>query len=201
MKKSIFVPHYAQQTDSHCGPATLQMLLSQHGFFFSQDQIARAAGVYENIEELGTRPWQIAQAVTNLAPPLRLWWKQNTSRSDLEELIHLHQSAIAVNWQGLFYDELQEEPEDRLGEVGHYSVVVGINPLFDRILIQDPYPDFQSEPREFSLQWFESRWWDRVEDIDTQTDEVVVTSTHRFSFLVVKRGDDFPRHLGMVPAH
>ncbi|HEX7017870.1 MAG TPA: hypothetical protein VF209_03115 [Patescibacteria group bacterium] len=195
---TIFLPNRIQQTDSHCGPAVMQSLLYNLNVSVTQDQIVEAAGVH-NIFEDGTRPTELAQAVTKLAPHLQFWFKQYGCRHDLETLIHTHHWPVAVNWQGLFYDTPEEEAaSDSESDHGHYSVVIDINISKDMIVISDPYSEYAKSPRIFSLQWFEQRWWDVANDVDPSTGEEIVTRTNHLMFLVAPREATFPSEIGMM---
>jgi ABC-type bacteriocin/lantibiotic exporter with double-glycine peptidase domain len=196
---AIHLPRVTQQTDSHCGPAVLELLLGYVGQSFTQDQIVRAAGIARRIKKNGTRPNQLAQATAKLAPALQFWFKPRTSVSDLVELIKTHHQPVGVNWQGLFYDTPEEEAANAPdGDYGHYSVVVGIDPAHDRITIVDTYPGYSARPREFSLRWFESRWWDLARDVDVKTGQDESVRTKRLSFIITTKTAEFPRELGML---
>jgi hypothetical protein len=198
--QAITLPRVTQQTDSHCGPAVLELLLGFVGRPFTQDQIVRAAGIARRIKKNGTRPNQLAQAVAKLAPDMQFWFKSNTSTQDLVELVKTQRWPVAVNWQGLFYDTPEEEIKSPSpdGDYGHYSVVTDINPARDRITIVDVYREYSAKPRVFSLHWFEARWWDTARDIDTKTGQDESIRTKRLSFIVAPQIAEFPQQVGML---
>src|SRR5215510_10617479 len=78
----------AQQiTDSHCGPAVIQMLLSNIDVKATQEQIARAGGAEDFIEMHGMRVDQLADAVKAIAPGVRLWYKDHATLDELKTLV------------------------------------------------------------------------------------------------------------------
>jgi hypothetical protein len=194
----ILLPKTTQETDSHCGPAVLQSLFGFLGKKVTQDQVVTASRNKLRISEHGTRPDQIAHAVTKLTPQFEFWYKQKASREDLDILIHKHRWPVAVNWQGLFYDTLEEEQlKNPRGDHGHYSVAIDINIAKDEILIADPYSDYSDKPRIFSLAWFESRWWDTDKYKDRITGKKKLKKTTCFIFIVTPKGATFPKEIGM----
>lgn len=198
----INLPPVIQKTDSHCGPAVLEQLLAFRGLQHSQDVIAQAAGIYGTIEKDGTRPSQLALAVQKLAPQLQFWFKNNATKHTIHRLIHEYGCPVGINWQGLFYDSLEEETreEESYSLRGHYSVVIDIDLLNNTITIANPYREFGGSPRTYSLSWFESRWWDVVADMNPDTGEIETVTTRHFLFVIVPNEADFPTGLSMEHA-
>ena len=97
-----------QISESHCGPAVIEMLLDAIGVKWTQAEITRAAGVEDTIEEDGTRIDQLARAVGQLAPQAQFWYKYYSSLSDIQYLLS-RGYGVGVEWQGLFYDSEEEE--------------------------------------------------------------------------------------------
>lgn len=200
LRPSIPISIVPQQTESHCGPAVLQMVLSHLKKYVSQDQIVTAARARSRIKRHGTRPQHLARALSILAPGYAFWFKQNATVADLTTLVHTYQWPVVVNWQGLFYESDKDEPKHvPHGDFGHYSVVVGIDEKKDTIVLADPYPDYVRAPRAFSLQWFVKRWWDISSETDKRTGKKDVIKTRRFIFLVSPKEAEFPRSLHMQP--
>ncbi len=194
----IKVPRVIQETDSHCGPAVVQVLLAHLHKQVTQDQVVTAAKARSRLQAHGTRPDQLALAVKKLTPELQFWFKQNTKVSDLETLIHEHRWPVAVNWQGLFYDtEEEQEKNNPDDEHGHYSVVIDINSAQDRIVISDPYSDYAHKPRVFSLKWFEKRWWDIDHITNKKTGIRDSIHTKRLIFVIAPKDATFPKKLKM----
>src|SRR5215216_1129017 len=100
-----------QITENHCGPAVIQMLLENIGVEVTQEEITEAAGAMRTIETHGTRVDQLAKAVHQFAPEARLWYKEKASTDDLEYILDICKFPVAVEWQGLFGDE-DEDDED-----------------------------------------------------------------------------------------
>lgn len=197
-KPAIILPTIVQQTDSHCGPAVVQLLLANLDITVTQDQVVDAARVRTKIARHGTRPDQLARAVAQLAPDTQFWFQQPTSIKDLTTLVQKHHWPVAINWQGLFYDTVEEEQKKSLNdEHGHYSVVTKINPQKDQIVIADPYSEYAKKPRVFSLKWFEKRWWDVDHLIDRKTGLKDSIKTKRFIFIIVPKDEQFPQKLHM----
>lgn len=195
---TIQLPSVTQQTDSHCGPAVIQLLLAFVGREFTQDEIVTAARARARLMRYGTRPDHLARAVAVLAPDMQFWFKENASIEDLNTLIKKHHWPVGVNWQGLFYDTLEEEQEKNPDDDhGHYSVAININPANDKITIADPYSEYAGKPRVFSLQWFVERWWDTEFLEKKYAHHQKPYKFRRLIFLVAPKDATFPQELGM----
>jgi hypothetical protein len=179
---------FSQITDSHCGPAVIQMLLSNLDIDASQDEIARAAGVTDVIEMQGTRVDQLAQAVRTLAPELRFWYKDHATLDDLAALVGEHGYPVGVEWQGVF------DPEP---DYGHYSVVTAIDMEKRLLVMVDPYHDYVLTDRVFALDEFDRRWWDDNSVPDDTGEEHLVRDDHML-FVVTTSLAEFPAELGMI---
>src|SRR5512133_2564863 len=99
---------FTQISESHCGPAVIQMLLSNLGIEVSQEAVAEAGGATELIELNGMRVDQLARAVRVLAPDARFWYKDHSSLDDLIRLVSEYRYPVGVEWQGLFEDSLED---------------------------------------------------------------------------------------------
>lgn len=179
-----------QITSSHCGPATLAMLLNHHNISMGQGEIAAFAGVEEKLEEFGMNIFEMADAVKKIAPELTFWYKDHSSREELDYLINKIKMPVGVEWQGVFYEYSD-------GDDGHYSVVVGINIEGDRIVIADPYEPFSQKDRIFKLHKFIKRWWDVNEIVNPATGKVTHETDDQMMFILTKKGETFPIDLGM----
>ncbi|MEO8580951.1 MAG: cysteine peptidase family C39 domain-containing protein [Patescibacteria group bacterium] len=197
---SIRLPRVVQQTDSHCGPAVLQLLYAHRKKNFTQDEIVAAARIGKLIKSRGSRPKQLAKAVQKLTPNLQFWFKQGATSEDLHTLIKKYKLPVAINWQGLFYNTPEEERRSS-GDRGHYSVVINIDPRKDSIRIADPYPDFARKPRTFSLEWFEKRWWDSARDKNPKSGRIESIETKHFIYILTPKSVTFPAKLGMQLPH
>lgn len=153
-----------QISESHCGTAVLAMLLGQFHISASQHELAALAEAEKTIEEDGTTPAQLGLATAKIAPHLQFWYKQYASIEDIECVLS-KDLAVAVEWQSLFYDSPDQEPPEREGDFGHYSIITYIDRELDNIVVVDPYKDFPN-PRFFSINFFLKRWYDINDVID-----------------------------------
>ena len=181
-----------QITENHCGPAVTQMLLENIEVSVTQEEITEAAGATRTIETHGTRVDQLAKAVHHLAPDARLWYKEKASEDDLEYILDVCKFPVAVEWQGLFDDE-DEDDED----YGHYSIISHIDKLKDELIVVDPYKDFVDQSRIIKMSLFLNRWWDYNEVKDPQTGKKVFKKDEQLFFVVAPRTVSFPDELGM----
>ncbi|HCC84068.1 MAG TPA: hypothetical protein DEP87_00050 [Candidatus Pacebacteria bacterium] len=186
-----------QISEAHCGAAVLQMLLEAQGTITSQPMIAEMAGVSAVIEEHGMRLDQIALACNKIAPNLVFWYKYHSSLEDVKYLLE-RDIAIGVEWQGLFYNSIEEElaaTKDE-GDYGHYSVVAFFDDEQDQLVIVDPYKDFVNQNRVFSTQTFLQRWWDTNEIIDKRTGKAQIVEDTRLLFFITQTGEWLPSEMG-----
>ncbi len=187
----------SQITDSHCGPAVVQMLLAHQGVHVSQEQIAIYGGAAHTIAEHGMRFNQLALAVKRLAPNLSFWYKKYSKLQDLVFLAQHHQWPIGVEWQGYFKSfEIPENfSEDENDECGHYSIVSRIDQNRRQILIMDPYEDFINQDRIFTFEQFFPRWWDTNEITDEYTGKPYIKTDNQLLFIVTPATAVFPMSL------
>lgn len=150
------------QLPAFCGPASLAMMLSQHGVEVDQQAIATATNATD-LEKDGTRIDQLARAVKTLAPDYRMWAKRNATLWDVDVLIHTRRYVVGVEWQGLWTTEQLKEMGDsgdvNADDLGHYSVITGIDMKKNTLVIQDP-STYYAGTREFTFEAFEKRWFD-----------------------------------------
>jgi hypothetical protein len=197
------VSHIKQITDSHCGPAVLEILLNHLNIKATQSELAAAVGADDYIDELGMSIDELATSIKKVFPQVQFWYKENTTNQELETILHTFQSPVGVEWQGLFYSTPEEEEddiedEDEPPDFGHYSVVKDIDIENDLITLVDPYRDFADRDRMFSLEWFESRWWDTNTEIVSGYKEV--NRDERMMFVLTLKGTYFPKMMEMTPA-
>jgi hypothetical protein len=158
-----------QLSSSHCGPASLQILLSHFGITAHQEEIVEAGGVRETIVKRGMSVAQLARAVRNIDPRMSLWVKRESTLSDLVKMVREYNYPVAINWQGVFeqggeYESVDEddngEDDGTLGDQGHYSVIIDVDTANNYIRIVDPYGHYAGKDRFFMIQEFLGRWWD-----------------------------------------
>jgi hypothetical protein len=186
---------FTQISESHCGPAVIQMLLSNLGIEVSQEAIASAGGAAGLIDQSGMRVDQLARAVRLLAPHAQFWYKANASLSDLYRLVTDIRYPVGVEWQGLFEDRLEDESDE--GDYGHYSVVIIVDEKNREVVIVDPYKDFRDQDRLFDLNWFITRWYDYNEYEDPVTKKKQTLEDRQVLFIITPDDETFPRELGM----
>lgn len=185
--------HQIQQiSEAHCGPAVLQMLLDALDIQISQQQVAQILGIEERIEEHGVRPEQLGTACSILAPTMQFWYKYNANLDDIAYILR-EGYAVGVEWQGLFYDSLEEEAE-KMGEendFGHYSIISYYDREEQLLVLVDPYKDFINQDRIFEADTFMRRWWDTNEVIDPYTGKKQIVEDRQLLFFVTPQGKQF----------
>ncbi len=186
-----------QISEAHCGAAVLQMLLETNGVTTSQEMIAEIAGVVDTIDEHGMRVDQIALACNRIAPHLTFWYKYYSSLEDIKYLL-TQNIAIGVEWQGLFYNSLEEEDEAGKEETdyGHYSIIVFFDEESEQLVIVDPYKDFANRNRIFNIHTFLQRWWDTNEITDRFTGKSEIIEDKRMLFFVTSDEQNLPQEMG-----
>jgi ABC-type bacteriocin/lantibiotic exporter with double-glycine peptidase domain len=191
------VHQITQISESHCGAAVLQMLLDALGVTTSQQEIAEKAGVNETIAEHGMRVDQIAIACNRIAPHLTFWYKYYASLDDIQYLLN-HNIPLGVEWQGLFYDSIEQEAEEDRGEGehGHYSVIAFFDEEQRQLVIVDPYKDFVNRNRIFSADTFLHRWWDTNEVTDPHTGRSQIVEDRQLLFFVTQSDVELPIEMG-----
>jgi hypothetical protein len=201
------LPHFTQISESHCGPAVIQILLSNLGIEVSQESVAEAGGATDLIELNGMRVDQLAQAVYTLAPQVRFWYKQNSTLEELILIVSHYHYPVGVEWQGLFEDfdddegseEEDDEDDDSESEddYGHYSIITHVNRRKRQLIIADPYKDYISKDRIFSFREFEERWWDTNEVINPKTGRPHLVEDYHMMFILTPKRTIFPLKLEM----
>jgi hypothetical protein len=186
---------FTQISESHCGPAVIQMLLHHLGIEVTQEAVAEAGGAVDLIELYGMRVDQLERAVRQLAPQSRFWYKEHATIEELVQIVSTYHYPVGIEWQGLFEDSLEHETED--GDYGHYSVVLMADSDNQRLAIVDPYKEFRSQDRILTFDFFRSRWWDMNDVRDPLTGESRLVEDRQMLFLVTPEEETFPRRLGM----
>lgn len=197
------IPRFTQISESHCGPAVIQMLLANLGIEVTQEQVAEAAGVRDIIEMNGTRVDQLAEAVQKLAPGVSFWHKDHASLDELVRLVDEFHYPVGIEWQGVFEDGYEipfDFTDDETGEgiYGHYSIVTQVNQKAGLIMIADPYKDYRLQDRIFSFKTFENRWYDFNEVPDPGKRNNRIIEDYHMMFLITPGDEDFPIELGMA---
>jgi hypothetical protein len=191
-----------QISESHCGPAVIQMLLANLGIAVTQEAVAEAGGATSLIDLHGMRVDQLALAVKELAPAAQFWYKDNATLEDLIALIIQHRYPVGVEWQGLFdTDPTNTGEEAHEEDYGHFSVVTHVDLAKQELIIADPYKDFVSQDRIFSFNTFVKRWWDTNEVPDPATGTSKLVEDYHMLFIVTPTVETFPSSLGLAKAY
>lgn len=203
-----------QISESHCGPAVIQILLSSLGVDVTQEEVADAGGAANLIAMNGMRVDQLARAVQRLAPQLLFYYKDHASIDELVRVVNDYRHPVGVEWQGLFEDETEQQPaetkpdsadqagmsadgESEDNDYGHYSLVVRADRRKRQLIIADPYKDYFSQARVFGFKEFDQRWYDYNEVPDPISGQPVLVEDDHLMFVVVRRNVLVPRRLGM----
>ncbi len=188
-----------QISESHCGPAVIQMLLNYLGIEVSQQAVAEAGGATDLIELQGMRVDQLGRAAQRLAPHTSFWYKDHSTLEELVRIVTNYNYLVGIEWQGVFEDTLEEETQE--GDYGHYSVVSTVDPINRKLVIVDPYKDFRAQDRIFTFEFFITRWWDTNEVADPITGEERIIEDRQMMFTITPQFARFPRYLGMTKLH
>ena len=186
---------FTQISESHCGPAVIQMLLHNLGIEVTQEEVVVAGGASDLIEQLGMRVDQLNQAVRRLAPQTCFWYKDHSTIEELVQIVTDYDYLVGIEWQGVFEDTLEDETED--GDYGHYSVVTMADSKRRKLVIVDPYKDFRSQDRVFTFEFFMSRWWDTNDVPDPLTGKNLPVEDHQMMFVITPEEVTFPSLLRM----
>jgi len=200
--KSSDIKRVRQITSAHCGPAVIEMLLSHFGVEVSQDDVTKAVGAEKRIKDYGMSVLELIMAVKKLAPDMVFWYKNDSSITELMEIVRRYNYPVGINWQGIFEDDdygdggFEYDGED--DDEGHYSVVTDIDTLHNFIRISDPYGHYSESDRLFSIVEFEKRWWDEGYEYNPLTKKQEYFKTNRLMFLILPASITFPQNLGMT---
>ncbi|MBU0998045.1 C39 family peptidase [Patescibacteria group bacterium] len=181
-----------QKSNAHCGPAVIEMLFSFVGVYFDQDEFVNV--IQKSEEELkvyGITVAEMAKSVKALAPEYNFWFKENSSLSDLQQVVEEYGFPVGVEWQGVFYEDADEDD-------GHYSVVTHVDTVNNIIMLSDPYKRFAGSDRSFHIMEFDHRWWDENEIVDELANRKYVTREEHMMFLITPKETIFPETFGMI---
>jgi hypothetical protein len=201
-KVDFLLPRFTQISESHCGPAVIQMLLANLGIEASQEAIAEAGGATQLIELNGMRVDQLAKAVQSLAPQACFWYKDKASIQDLITLVEEYNYPVGVEWQGDFDadgDEENSDSETGDDDYGHYSIVTAVRSDQGVLVIDDPYKDYRNQDRIFTIEEFERRWYDYNEITDPKGHSRYIEDYHML-FMITLKEENWPKELGMKKA-
>jgi len=195
LNKTLSIRRIRQISDSHCGPAVVQMLLQQLKIAVTQKQITKYSQAGRTIKWRGTRIDQLALAVNKLAPLVKLWYKDHGEIDDLIKLTEQYQCPVGIEWQGLFDRGSTRQPDED-GDFGHYSIVTYVDVKKKRLTIVDPYKDFPHN-RYIKIEQFLPRWWDINVIAGAHNGKKTSVKDRRMFFIITPRTATFPLRLKM----
>ena len=167
------------------------MLCSYMGVYIDQEEFVDATGIRKKLEEYGMIIPEMRSAIALLAPQLTFWYKPNSTLNDLSEIVNRFNFPVGVEWQGVFFEE---EDDDN----GHYCVVTHIDTVNNIIMLADPYYRFAGVDRRFHILEFEDRWWDESEVVNPYSGNTQVIRDDHMLFTVTPKEAVFPEYIGMV---
>lgn len=183
------MPRIAEISNTHCGPATLAMLLGNSGVRVGQNKIVQVSSTIERIRNNGMAIWEMDVATKKLSN-LVFWLKYNATTDDIKELLR-RGYPVGIDWQGDF--KQYSDKDD-----GHYSVVTNISKSNKSIFIADTYRHFAGRDRRIDLKFFEKRWWEFNEVKNVETGLMEEIKIYHLMFIVAKKNDTFPVEMGMI---
>ena len=108
-------------------------------------------------------------------------------------LVSEHGYPVGVEWQGIFEEDNDPEPD-----YGHYSVVAAIEVEKRLLIMVDPYRDYVLTDRVFTLDEFDRRWWDTNFVPDQANTEGRLVKDDHMLFLITTPLAEFPADLGLI---
>src|SRR3989344_6973377 len=110
-----------QRTNSHCGPAVLEMLLSELKIFINQEKFVAAMNVEDKLKHHGMTVTELGDSVKRMVPTVNFWYRRGATVTTLNQLVNEYEVPAGVEWQGIF-----GKASD--GDDGHYAVITRIHP-------------------------------------------------------------------------
>jgi hypothetical protein len=184
-----------QITSSSCGPATLEMLFSFVGAKVSQTKIIKSVRAQKTIGKYGITIKDMAKATQIVGKRgLAFWYKHNATVNNILAAVNKFQHPVGVEWQGDFYENQDED-------LGHYSVVTKVDKKSGSMRIADPYFNgfflYKDLDRRYKISDFTKAWWDVNEVKVSGTSKRRRIKDTRVMFVVTKKGESWPKKLGM----
>lgn len=173
-----------RQKPGHCGPSTIEMMYSLYGLTVSQDTVAVAIDDVQRITERGCSVEELAAAVEDLTPDYVLLAKQYATIDDIRLLTETYTLPVGVEWRGRFL-----EPDNRIWEEGHYTLVTRVNSQDATLEMIDPYApgiNLLSMNDRISIEVFLNRWWD-TNPVPDENGVTVEVRDERLLFVLVPK--------------
>jgi hypothetical protein len=191
-----------QKNEYYCGPAVLDMLISPYGLSFDQDEVVRVLHAEDRVKEKGLLLSELAEAVKILVPKHRLWYKRNSTISELSTLVNRYELPVGVEWQGIF-DKVTIEDYAKHGyeqgddDAGHYSVITGVDVADDWVMLANPFMNNGTDDQLTVLE-FKRRWWDINEIMSPKTHAVQEMDDYHALFVITEIDDGTPELFHMM---
>jgi hypothetical protein len=177
-----------------CGPAVISALFSFLGIKVSQRKVITSLRAQNKIKSTGLNMKDLAKASNAIGKKEFVFWKKAGGKiSELEAIINKYKFPVAVEWQGVFYED---EDEDN----GHYGIITVIDKKAGFLRMADPFLKFAGVDRRFRIKDFEKRWWDENEIRISGTSKTRVLADKRMMFVITPAGATWPKKLGMKKA-
>lgn len=175
----------------NCGPAVIVALYSYLGVSTNQRGIVASLRVKEKIKKYGLNIKEMARASKIIGGRnFTFWRKSNATIGDLNLAINKYKSPVGVEWQGVFYEDTDEDD-------GHYSIVTKIDKKSGYLRIADPYKKFAGVDRKFDIKFFEKRWWDENDVNISGSSKKRHVVDNKIMFVITPKDDTWPKKLGM----
>ena len=179
-----------QRTNSHCGPAVLEMLLSELKIFINQEKFVAAMNVEHKLKHHGMTVTELGDSVKRMVPTVNFWYRRGATVTILNQLVNKYKVPVGVEWQGIF-----GKASD--GDDGHYAVITRIHPETNLVWRADPYGKFAGKDTKMSLKRFAKRWWDLNEVVNPKTGRIRHIRDNCMVFIIIPKRKTFPRELGL----
>jgi hypothetical protein len=177
-----------------CGPAALSALFSFLGIKVSQKRVIASLRAQNKIKSIGLNVKDLARAVNAVGKREFVFWKKTGGRiSDLETIINKYKFPVGVEWQGVFYED---EDEDN----GHYGIITVVDKKAGYLRMADSFSKFVGVDRRFRIKDFEKRWWDQNEVRVSGTSKRRVLTDRQMMFVITPKNVSWPKKLGMKKA-
>lgn len=181
-----------QSTIDYCGPAVLVSLYSFVGVKTSQRRIVASLRAQKKIKDYGMTVKELAKASRIIGKKRFVFWRKSNSKvSDLDTIVNKYKWPVGVEWWGIFHEY---EDEDS----GHYGIITKIDKKAGYLRISDPFGEFAGVDRKLKIKEFVKRWWDENEIKVAGTSRKRTVVDNRVMFVIVPKGESWPKKVGMT---
>lgn len=196
MQKTSFkyfpkLPRITEISNTHCGPATLRMLLVNTGVQAGQRRIVNESSSVKRLLKYGMNVFELAKATKKISPKVQFWFKDNADLQDVRKILEEYNYPVGIEWQGDFKQFTDENN-------GHYSVITHISKNGKTVFIADPFFYFAGKDRRVKTFHFEKLWWDDNEIVNPKTKKLEKIKDYHMIFIVAPKHETFPVELEMT---